>query len=101
MLFRRNFNLFVMNLDTRLVTPLTSDGTPTLLNGQLDWVYPEELDLGTAFWWSPDSKYIAYMQFDVSREMMYPHEDLLGERPVYEPQRFPQAGTPNALVRIG
>ena len=81
--------------------PAYLDGTPTLLNGQLDWVYPEELDLGTAFWWSPDSKYIAYMQFDVSREMMYPHEDLLGERPVYEPQRFPQAGTPNALVRIG
>jgi len=100
-LFRKNFNLFVVDLGTKSVTQLTSSGTPTLMNGQLDWVYPEELDLGTAFWWSPDSKYIAYMQFDVSKEFMYPHEDLLGERAVYEPQRFPQAGTPNAVVKIG
>jgi dipeptidyl-peptidase-4 len=100
-LFRKNFNLYVMDLKTRLVRQLTSNGTSILMNGQLDWVYPEELELGTAFWWSPDSKYIAYMQFDVSHEFMYPHEDLLGERAVYEPQRFPQAGTPNALVRIG
>ena len=47
---------------------LTTDGANTLLNGELDWVYPEELDLNTAYWWSPDSQSIAYMQFDVSRE---------------------------------
>ena len=52
-------------------------GSDTLRNGGLDWVYPEELDLGTAYWWSPDSKSIAYLQFDTSREPVYPHEDLL------------------------
>ena len=79
----------------------TSDGTATLLNGQLDWVYPEELDLSTASWWSPDSKQIAFMQFDVSHEFIYPHADLLGERALAEPERYPQSGTPNALVKIG
>ncbi len=100
-LYRTNSNLYVIDLHTDKVQQLTHDGTPTLLNGELDWVYPEELDLSTAAWWSPDSKQIAYMQFDVSHEMMYPHADLLKERALSEPERFPQAGTPNALVKLG
>ena len=100
-LFRKDSNLFVRDLASPKTVQLTSDGTSTLLNGQLDWVYPEELDLGTAFWWSPNSKQIAYMQFDVSKEFVYPHSDLLGLRAMYEPQRYPQAGTPNAEVKVG
>ena len=34
-------------------------------------------------------------------EFVYPQTDLLGERAFAEPERYPQAGTPNALVRIG
>ena len=86
---------------TKHVRQLTFNGTTTLLNGQLDWVYPEELDLGTATWWSPDSTRIAYLQFDVSREFVYPQTDLLGKRAASEPERYPQAGTPNAQVRLG
>jgi len=100
-LYRSQSNLYLLNIATKQVTPLTTDGTPTLLNGQLDWVYPEELDLSTASWWSPDSKQIAFMQFDVAKEFVYPQVDLLGERARFEPERYPQAGTPNALVRIG
>ena len=99
--YRLDYDLYTLDVESRKVTRLTEDGSPTLLNGQLDWVYPEELDLGTAHWWSPDSKSIAFMQFDVSREPIYPHADLLGLRAVYEPQRYPQAGTPNADVRVG
>ena len=100
-LYRWQANLYVLNLSTRNVSQLTSNGTPTLLNGQLDWVYPEELDLGTATWWSPDAKQIAYLQFDVAHEFIYPQTDLLGERALSEPERYPQAGTSNALVRLG
>lgn len=100
-LYRASSNLYVITLATKKSMQLTSDGTPTLLNGELDWVYPEELDLGTATWWSPDSKQIAYMQFDVAHEFMYPQADLLGERAVSEPERYPQAGTPNAQVKVG
>lgn len=100
-LYRSKSNLYVLDLKSRQIRQLTSDGTATLLNGELDWVYPEELDLGTATWWSPDSKQVAYMQFDVSREFVYPQIDLLGERALTEPQRYPQAGTPNADVRLG
>ena len=100
-LYRWKSNLYVRDLNTHAVKQLTSDGTPTLLNGELDWVYPEELDLGTAAWWSPDSKHVAFLQFDVSHEFVYPQVDLTRERALSEPERYPQAGTPNADVKLG
>ncbi len=99
--FRRDHDLYVLDLKTRRETRLTNNGSETLLNGELDWVYPEELELPTAFWWSPDSTAIAYLQFDVSREPRYPQIDLLGRKAVFEPERYPQAGDPNAGVRLG
>ncbi len=72
-----------------------------LLNGLADWVYPEELDLDTAHWWSPDSRSIAYLQFDTAREPIYPQVSLLNTRGLLEPERYPKAGDPNAEVRVG
>ena len=43
-LYRKEANLYVFDLATRNTVPLTTDGGATTLNGQLDWVYPEELD---------------------------------------------------------
>ena len=99
--FRLNHDLQCLEIATRKIKRLTQDGSDTLLNAETDWVYPEELDLGTAHWWAPDSSRIAYLQFDVSREWIYPQVDLLGVRAIFEPQRFPQPGTPNADVRLG
>jgi dipeptidyl-peptidase-4 len=99
--FRRQHDLYVLELESRKETRLTATGSETLLNAETDWVYPEELSLGTAHWWSPDSRFLAYLQFDVQREPLYPHADLLGLRAVYEPQRYPQAGEPNADVLLG
>jgi len=99
--FRRGYDLYSIEIASGKETRLTTGGTPTLINGGLDWVYPEELDLGTAFWWSPDSKSIAYLQFDTTREPLYPHEDVLHTRAIYEPERYPQAGENNADVHLG
>ena len=99
--FRRGWDLYSIDVATHKETPLTTHGAETLRNGGLDWVYPEELELGTAFWWSPDSKSIAYLQFDTSREPIFPHEDLLRTRALYEPERYPQAGENNADVHLG
>jgi dipeptidyl-peptidase 4 len=99
--FRRDHDLYSLEIESKKLMRLTGDGGPTLWNGELDWVYPEELDLSTAHWWSPDSSQIAYLQFDVSRESIFPHADLLSWRALPEPERFPQPGTPNAEVRLG
>ncbi len=84
--FRRGPNLFTLDVASKKVTQLTNNGSDTLLNGELDWVYPEELDLSTAHWWSPDSRSIAYMQFDIAHEPIFPQVSLL------EPARCPRAG---------
>jgi len=99
--YRIAHDLYVRDLGAKKETRLTSDGSENILNGELDWVYPEELDLGTAYWWSPDSRRIAYLQFDTARLGIYPHADLLGVAPIYEPQRYPKAGTLNSEVRLG
>jgi dipeptidyl-peptidase-4 len=99
--FRRGHDLYVMRLHDRKVTRLTSNGSSTLLNGEMDWVYPEELDLPTAWWWSPDSRRVAYMQFDISREPVFPQVSLLNVTGKLEPERYPQPGDPNPEVRIG
>lgn len=99
--FRTDHELYVLEVASKKVTRLTHDSSPTRWNAELDWVYPEELQIPSAHWWAPDSKRIAYLQFDLSNLMIYPHGGLLGVRPVSEPQRYPQAGTRNATVRIG
>lgn len=99
--FRRGWDLFALDVAGGHETRLTSNGSETLHNGGLDWVYPEELSLGTAYWWSPDSRSLAYLQFNVSGEPLYPHADFRGPRAVLEPQRYPQAGENNPDVRLG
>jgi len=99
--FRRGPNLYSLAIDSKKLNQLTKDGAETLLNGQLDWVYPEELELNTAHWWSPDSHSIAYLQFDIGREPVFPQVFLLNPNGLLEPERYPKAGDPNAEVRLG
>ena len=99
--FRRGWDLYTVDVASGKETRLTRDGTDTLRNGVPDWVYPEELYLGTGFWWSPDSKSLCYLQFDSSREPVFPHADMLGTRAFSEPERYPQAGENNPDVHLG
>jgi len=99
--YRSNDDLYLVAVAGGKVRRLTQEGTATTWNGRLDWVYPEELRISRAWWWSPDSREIAYLQFDVSPEMLHPHVDPGPVQAVAEPQRYPKAGTPNANVRLG
>jgi dipeptidyl-peptidase-4 len=66
--FVRRNNLFVINLEQqRQEKQLTTSGTDQILNGKLDWVYQEEIyGRGNfkAYWWSPDSTHLAFLQLD-------------------------------------
>jgi dipeptidyl-peptidase-4 len=81
-------------------TALTTDGHEDLRNGFPDWVYPEELGQYQAFWWSPDSKKIAFMQFDESPVAKYPIVHDIAPMPRYELQGYPVPGANNPIVRL-
>src|SRR6478752_9088093 len=63
--YTKNHDLYAIELATNKIVRLTNDGSDVILNGYASWVYYEEI-LGrasryAAFWWSPDSKQIAFM----------------------------------------
>ena len=74
---------------------------PTVLNGKVDWVYEEELDVRSNYFWSPDSSKLAYLQMDEAHVPDYPITDWIPMHPTVDRQRYPQPGDPNPEVRVG
>jgi len=75
--------------------------TLTTLNGEVDWVYLEELEVRSNYFWSPDSKNLAYLQMDEGLVPEYPITDWIPTHATVEEQRYPQPGDPNPDVRVG
>jgi dipeptidyl-peptidase 4 len=99
--FVRDFNLWIVSAAGGDARALTTGGSEEILQGKLDWVYPEELNASTAYWWSPDSSKIAYYQMDERRVTRYPIVDMSSATGAIEYTRFPQAGEANPIVRVG
>ena len=101
--FVRDNDLFIFDIDKNNKTRLTNDGSETILNGTLSWVYWEEVfrrqDIG--YWWSHDSKNIAYFQTDESPVAIVHFVDFKPAVPNVLTQRYPKAGTANPIVRLG
>lgn len=103
--FTRNMNLFSINLNTGKETQLTFDGGNGILNGYASWVYYEEI-LGRgsnykSFWWSPNSKHLAFMRMDESKVPLFPIISEEGVHGYTEETRYPKVGDPNPEVRVG
>ena len=95
-------NLYVERLADGHITPLTTSGSATTINGTSDWVYEEELGVRDGFRWSPDSRRIAYWQFDTTGVGIFTllnNTDAL--YPVATTFAYPKPGTANSAVRIG
>ncbi|HTX33591.1 MAG TPA: S9 family peptidase [Bryobacteraceae bacterium] len=98
----RDNNLYAEDIRTGAVRQLTSDGSPSIINGTSDWVYEEEFSLREGFSWSPDSRKIAYFQFDqsgVPEFALINYTDTL--YPVITKYHYPKAGQTNSAVRVG
>ena len=74
---------------------------PAVLNGEVDWVYEEELDVRSNYFWSPDSSHLAYLQANETNVPLYPITDWIPTHATVELQPSPQPGDPNPDVRIG
>jgi dipeptidyl-peptidase 4 len=99
--FSREANLFAVHIATGDTKTLTTGGSEEILKGKLDWVYPEELDTRTAYWWSPDSSKIAYYEMDERPVTRYPIMNMSSPTGEMEYTRYPQAGEANPIVRVG
>ncbi len=104
--YTKNNNLYVVNVSNQKETQFTFDGNDSLMNGYASWVYTEEI-LGRgsnyrAFWWSPDSKNIAFFRTDDSPVPVFTITSS-GSRQheVVERERYPEAGDKNPEVKIG
>ena len=114
--FTRSNDLWVRDVASGSERQLTFDGDQLTLNGYASWVYYEEI-LGRpsryrAFWWSPDSRRIAFYHFDNSKVPYFPiyspysggdtrslgHTGFPGR---LNNTRYTKAGQWNPLVKIG
>jgi dipeptidyl-peptidase-4 len=99
--FVRDNNLFIKDLENGNETGITSDGKQnSIINGATDWVYEEEFALAQAFFWSPDSKRLAFLKFNESsvKEFNMPTYGTL--YPGDYRFKYPKAGEDNSLVTV-
>jgi dipeptidyl-peptidase-4 len=99
--FLREHDLWLAPTSGGASRRLTEGGSETLLHGELDWVYPEELDLRSGWSWSPDSTRIAFLELDESKVLTTPIVDSLVIPATTQLQRYPKVGTPNPKARLG
>lgn len=103
--FTKKNDLYTININTKKENRLTNDGSDLILNGYASWVYMEEI-LGRAtqyraFWWSPDSKKIAYFRSDDSKVPVFTITNAKGLHGEVENTRYPKVGDPNPSVKVG
>lgn len=99
--YLRNRNLVVKDVDGGAEKALTSDGNDNLLNGEVDWVYSEELEARSNYFWSPDSSTIVFMQMNEAKIPTYPITDFIPQHPTVYQEKYPKVGDANPEVQLG
>jgi dipeptidyl-peptidase 4 len=113
----RGNNVYVEDLASGKIAQLTQDGSDAIINGTSDWVNEEEFDIRDGFAWSPDSRAIAFWQFNITGLPKYnliydlgaPRGEIVtgipypntGPYPQVLEYPYPEAGTQNSVVRVG
>lgn len=106
--YTKNKDLYVYDLVNLKETRLTFDATDKIYNGYASWVYMEEI-LGrasryAAFWWSPDSRRIAFLRTDETEVPVFTLNRLDEPDGIHgklEVTPYPKAGDPNPKVKMG
>ena len=103
--YTRDGNLWTYRHDGGELVQRTFDGSATVYNGWASWVYYEEIfgrpSKYRAFWWSPDSRKLAFYRFDDTEVPMFPIYSPFGQDGTLRETHYPKAGEKNPEVRIG
>jgi dipeptidyl-peptidase 4 len=96
----RDGNLYVSDIAGGDVRQLTHDASDTISWGVAEFVAQEEMDRSTGHWWSPDDSMIAVARVDEAQVGIVNRAAIGAEGTKIFPQRYPMAGTPNAVVEL-
>jgi dipeptidyl-peptidase 4 len=93
-------NLFILNIEKKTERQVTEQGTEKILIGRFDWVYEEEFGIRTGFFWSPNSKSIAYFELTDAETYRFPIVDYIPIKNTVEYLPYAKAGSDNSTVKI-
>jgi dipeptidyl-peptidase-4 len=99
--FVRDQNLHVYDIAKGQGKVLTSDGGGPIKNGMAEFVAQEEMDRTTGYWWAPDDRHIAFARVDETPVKVTERFEIAADNVATFSQRYPAAGGPNVLVRLG
>jgi dipeptidyl-peptidase-4 len=97
----RDYDVYAYDLAADKELAVTTGGTAVKTHGLAEFVAQEEMNRHTGYWWSPDSKSIAYAEADhAGVEVWYVADPF---RPDVKPQEqfYPRPGHKNVAVRLG
>jgi len=97
----RKHNLFVRAVSGKDEKQLTKDTKDDLFNGDIDWVYTEELEVRSNYFWSPDSKEIVFLHMDETKVPIYPITNWIPTHPTVDNEKYPKVGDANPVVKLG
>jgi dipeptidyl-peptidase-4 len=97
----RDQNLYTYDLAAHTEKALTTDGADAIKNGMAEFVAQEEMDRSTGYWWSPDDRHIAFVRVDETPVKVTQRFEIAADNVATFAQRYPAAGEPNVLVKLG
>jgi dipeptidyl-peptidase 4 len=97
----RKHNLYVRPLSGKDEKQLTKDTKEDLFNGDIDWVYAEELAVRSNYFWSPESKEIVFLHMDEARVPTYPITNWIPTHPTVDNEKYPKVSDANPTVKLG
>lgn len=97
----RGHDVYVYDLAAGKESAVTTGGTAIKTHGLAEFVAQEEMARHSGFWWSPDSRSIAYAEADhTGVETWYVADPLKPDQKPAE-QFYPRPGKKNVAVRLG
>ncbi|MDY3554693.1 S9 family peptidase [Gemmata sp. JC717] len=97
----RGFDVYVIDLATNTETAVTAGGTVQKTHGLAEFVAQEEMGRFTGYWWSPDSRHIAYEEADHAGVETWFVADPFKPNAKPLEQFYPRPGKKNVAVRLG
>ncbi len=97
----REQNLYVLALSTGIERAITTDGAGAISYAMADFAAQEEMYRISGYWWSKDDRKIAFTRTDESGVVLKNRYEIGVNGGVTTiAQRYPFAGTPNAIVDL-